>query len=592
MEEYVSQEQAISKTTNKKHKQKSGSIFSFSSNYYIANTMEIFERLAWYGIFGVLSLYMTAPIELGGLGVTDQQRGTLSAVVMSFIYLLPVLTGALGDRYGYRRMLLLSFALMTPSYYLLGQVDSYGAFFLTYMVLAVGAAIFKPLIVGTVSRETTDENRSLGFGLFYTMVNIGGFLGPLTVAYLREISWELAFTMAAVSIAINFIPAVFFFKDPTNNADKEKNNKSIKETLIEVQDVLGNGRLALMIVPVMILLLIPGTGILSWSTVSILCISWLAINFIWDKVAKDHNSTWYGQKIKLGNIPFILYLLILAGFWAVYLQIFVSLNIFIRDYINTGDLITFFNTINPNVANFMSGANVDKLVPFIQQLNQTHSGNITPEIIQQTYFKLANYSVMVPVNDISQLLHLDQNLLDINKANSIANEWVSKYQQVKPELIASINFGSIVILQLFFSKLSAKFKIFHVLVGGTLLLSLSYLLLAVAPSMLVAGTAVVAAVLLFSIGEMLVSPKSMEYIAMVMPKEKSAMYQGYLYLASAFGFLAGGLLSGVGYDFFAKTLNKPEFFWYMFSAIGVISALALLAYDKYFAHKLESQKQD
>ena len=63
---------------------------------------------------------------------------------MSFIYLLPVITGALGDRYGYRRMLLISFALMTPSYYLLGQVDSYGTFFLIYMVLAVGAAIFKP----------------------------------------------------------------------------------------------------------------------------------------------------------------------------------------------------------------------------------------------------------------------------------------------------------------------------------------------------------------------------------------------------------------------------------------------------------------
>ncbi|PAJ73908.1 hypothetical protein CJF42_13400 [Pseudoalteromonas sp. NBT06-2] len=553
--------------------------------------MEIFERLAWYGIFGVLSLYMTAPTDLGGLGVSDQQRGTLSAVVMSFIYLLPVITGALGDRYGYRRMLLISFALMTPSYYLLGQVDSYGTFFLIYMVLAVGAAIFKPLIVGTVSRETTDENRSLGFGLFYTMVNIGGFLGPLTVAYLREISWDLAFTMAAAAIAINFIPAIFLFKDPAKESDSPKNNKSIKKILIEVQDVLGNGRLALLVVPIMILLLIPGTGLLEWKDVGIICFLWLFINFIWDKISKKQNYNWYSSKIKLGNVPFILYLLILAGFWAVYIQIFVSLNIFIRDYINTSDLITFFNSIDPIMSNFISGANVEKLVPLIQQLNLAHTENVTPEIIQQVYFKLTNYSVMIPANEISQLLNLDQSYLDINKANIISNEWISKYQQVKPEIIASINFGSIVILQLFFSKFSAKFKIFHVLIGGTLLLSLSYLLLAVAPSLLISGTAVVAAVLLFSIGEMLVSPKSMEYIAMVMPKEKSAMYQGYLYLASAFGFLAGGLLSGVGYEYFAKTLNKPGYFWYMFSIIGVISALALLVYDKYFSNKLESQKQ-
>lgn len=589
----MSDEQTIKRDSNNSRDiSKNNSIFSFSSNYYVANTMEIFERLAWYGIFGVLSLYMTAPLELGGLGATDQQRGTLSAVVMSFIYLLPVLTGALGDRYGYRKMLLISFALMTPSYYMLGQVDSYGAFFITYMVLAVGAAIFKPLIVGTVSRETTDANRSLGFGLFYTMVNIGGFLGPLTVAYLREISWELAFTMAAVSIAINFIPAIFFFRDPTKSVESSKNNKSIKETLVEVQDVLGNGRLALMIVPIMVMLLIPGTGLLSWKLISILCASWVVINFIWDKVAQDDNRAWYGEKIKLGNVPFILYLLILAGFWAVYLQIFVSLNIFIRDYINTGDLITFFNSLNPNVSNFMSGANSEKLIPFLQQLNLTHGGNISPEVIQQAYFKLTNYSVMVPFDEISKLLSLDKGMLDMSKTAVIANEWINKYQQVKPELIASINFGSIVILQLFFSKMSSKFKIFHVLVGGTLLLSLSYLMLAIAPSLLIAGSAVVAAVLLFSIGEMLVSPKSMEYIAMVMPKEKSAMYQGYLYLASAFGFLAGGLLSGVGYEYFAKTLNKPELFWYMFAAIGVLSALALFAYDKFFAHKLESQKQD
>ena len=89
----------------------------------------------------------------------------------------------------------------------------------------------------------------------------------------------------------------------------------------------------------------------------------------------------------------------------------------------------------------------------------------------------------------------------------------------------------------------------------------------------------------------LASPKSMEYIAMVMPKDQSAMYQGYLYLSSAFGFLVGGLLSGVGYDYFAKTLNRPEWFWYMFAAIGLASAIGLLFYDKFVAHKLEAQRE-
>ena len=89
---------------------------------------------------------------------------------------------------------------------------------------------------------------------------------------------------------------------------------------------------------------------------------------------------------------------------------------------------------------------------------------------------------------------------------------------------------------------------------------------------------------------MLASPKSMEYIAAVMPQDQSAMYQDYLYLSSAFGFLIGGLLSGVGYDYFAKELNRPELFWYMFAAIGVLSALGLLMYDKFVAHKLEAKQ--
>jgi POT family proton-dependent oligopeptide transporter len=82
----------------------------------------------------------------------------------------------------------------------------------------------------------------------------------------------------------------------------------------------------------------------------------------------------------------------------------------------------------------------------------------------------------------------------------------------------------------------------------------------------------------------------MEYIAKVMPQDQSAMYQDYLYLASVFGFLVGGLLSGVGYEYFAKELNKPEYFWYLFAVIGVLSALGLLMYDKFIAHKLEAQK--
>lgn len=578
----MSSEEVLAVRENASEKAKSA--YAFGGNFYIANFMEILERLAWYGSFGILSLYVTAPAELGGLGASEQQRGTLTAMVMTLIYLLPVVTGALGDRYGYRKMLMVAFALMTPSYFLLGQVNSYPAFFIIYMVLAVGGAIFKPLIVGTVSRTTNDENRSLGFGVFYTMVNIGGFLGPLSVAYLREISWALAFTLASITIAINFIPLIFFYRDPAKSTVQASSKKSLKHTLLEVQNVIGNGRLALMIVPMLVLVLIPGTNLLSWSEVGAFCTLWLVLNVVWDKFCCAQSPRWFSQKIKFGNVPFILYLLILSGFWIVYLQIFSSLNIFIRDYVDTRDLIALFDSISPAFADFASGANVERLAPFIHELVSANGGQINDASLQQAYFKLTNYSVMVPKAQLVEILQMSQ--LGQSQAIEIARNWTLLYQQIKPELITSVNFGSIVVLQLLVSKFSAKFKTFQVLIGGTLMLSLSYVLLGIAPTMMAAGTAVAAGVLIFSIGEMLASPKSMEYIAKVMPQDQSAMYQGYLYLSSAFGFLVGGLLSGVGYDYFAKTLNHPEYFWYMFSLIGLLSAVGLLLYDKKVAHRL------
>ncbi|MGO3786694.1 MAG: hypothetical protein ACTJIB_17370 [Pseudoalteromonas prydzensis] len=71
--------------------------------FYIANTMEIFERLAWYGFFAVSSVYMTTPIEQGGVGFSDAQRGAVQGIIPFFLYLLPVITGALADRYGYKK---------------------------------------------------------------------------------------------------------------------------------------------------------------------------------------------------------------------------------------------------------------------------------------------------------------------------------------------------------------------------------------------------------------------------------------------------------------------------------------------------------
>ena len=202
----------------------------FPRTFWIANTMEIFERMAWYGFFAVSSLYITGAVDEGGLGFTDEDRGVLQGVVTFFLYLFPVVTGALADRYGFKKMLFSAFVVLTPAYYLLGQFKTFPTFFIAYMFVALGAAMFKPVIIGTVSKTTNDKTSSMGFGIFYMMVNIGGFVGPIVAGIVRAWDWNYVFIASSFWIAVNFIFVTIFYKEPTSESASE-NPRDLKKVL-------------------------------------------------------------------------------------------------------------------------------------------------------------------------------------------------------------------------------------------------------------------------------------------------------------------------------------------------------------------------
>ncbi len=563
----------------------------FGSSFFVANIMEIFERLAWYGFFTVSSLYMTSPIIQGGMGFNDEQRGFLQGIVPFFIYLLPALTGALGDRYGYRRMLLVAFALMTPCYYLLGQVDSYGMFFLAFMGVAVGAGIFKPLITGTVSHSTDDSNRSLGFGIFYMMVNIGGFIGPVVAGVMRDTSWDMVFIMAAVWIAINFIPVTLFYKDPTAALRATAKPKSLKQTFVEMSEVLGNARFALIVFPILIAFMLPGSKVISEQSAYVFIAVWLVVNMVWNMLCTPTNTLWYREKIRLGNKPFLILILILSGFWAVYMQIFTTLPLFIRDYVDSSDLVRMAYGLSPTFGELASFVNAEQLTNAISALPSKFD-YAEAGVLHKIYLELANYNVRVPQEVIESTL-LQGTVISTEHAATIAAQWAQDYRQFKPEYIAAVNFGSIVLLQVLVSALSARFKTFYVIIAGTMLFVASYLLLASSESgQIIGGAIAVWALLIFSIGEMMASPKQMEYVASVMPKEKAAMYQGYLYMASAIGFLFAGKLSGWGYNKWGVESNQPGHFWLFCAAIATLTAVGLFLFNYFVAHKLERAQTD
>ena len=91
----------------------------FPRTFWVANTIELFERWAWYGFFMLFANYLTGSSDMGGLEFTQSQKGILMGVGTGILYFLPVLTGAIADRYGYKKVLALAFVIYTSAFILL-----------------------------------------------------------------------------------------------------------------------------------------------------------------------------------------------------------------------------------------------------------------------------------------------------------------------------------------------------------------------------------------------------------------------------------------------------------------------------------------
>ena len=127
---------------------------TFPNAFWIANVMEIFERMGWYGFYAVSSLYLTGAIADGGLGLSSDDRGVIQGLATFFLYLFPALFGALADRYGYRRMFIAATLVMVPGYLLLSIPKSFVGFLGVYFLVAIGHGMFKPVVISTVAKAT------------------------------------------------------------------------------------------------------------------------------------------------------------------------------------------------------------------------------------------------------------------------------------------------------------------------------------------------------------------------------------------------------------------------------------------------------
>ncbi len=571
----------------------------FPAAFYVANTMEIFERLAWYGMYTLLASYIMTPSTQGGLGLGNTERGLIMGVVPFFLYLFPVISGALADRFGYRKMFLLSFTLMAPSYYFLGYATNLASFMSIFMLIALGAGIFKPVVIATVSLSTDDSNRGLGFGIFYMMVNIGGFLGPFIAPIIQKNhGWQWVFICAAIWISINFIPALFFYKEP----ERQTKTSGLTQVFKEIQEVLGNLRLALLIVPLLVLLVSFYAGIINSGKLTItLAVALIISAIIWDiLVAKKPNShsnvaPWYQQKMQVGNKAFMVYLLILTGFWTVYLQIFITLPVFIRDFIDTSDLVHLLHSISPWLHDILTAINIDTLTSEIARLGKelaTVDLYASKESLKEIASTLATLDIRLPHNELTDAFtRLGQSGDQLPQLSAdFANQWGRDYRQMNPATILSLDFLMIILFQVLISRFIGSFKALPTLIAGTAILSMAMLVGGFAHGFIFGGLLVAVSVIIFAVGEMTASPKSQEYVASFAPKEKAAMFMGYYFVSMALGNLFGGLLSGWLYQALAVNLSNPMLMWAVIALLGFITCTALYIFNRTLVSDIEQQQ--
>ncbi|NUM79407.1 MFS transporter [bacterium] len=252
----------------------------FHPTFWVANGMELFERLAYYGQATVLSIFLRDHLKF-----SEVEAGQLSSIFGGLLWLFPIVAGTLADKYGFRRAFTLAFSGLAIGYFLIGSTgmpafagvyEGMPLFWVLTVILiftAMGGAFIKPAVLGTIAVTTQHNVRSLGYALYYWLVNIGGATGPVIAFLIRDtfgFGISFVYVVSALSCALMLIVNLIFYK----NADGAA----------EVTESLGKKMKNLVVV--------------------------------------------------LGNFKFMIFLLIFSLYWIMFWQIFIIVPFYVTDYIS------------------------------------------------------------------------------------------------------------------------------------------------------------------------------------------------------------------------------------------------------------------
>jgi len=391
-------------------------IGSLSYVFWICGGMEMVERLAYYGVRQVSSLYATDAASNGGLGLAGADVGIIFlfwALMQSFV---PVLTGGISDRVGYKETIFASTVIKILGYLLMAWFPSFWGFMAGAMVLAFGTGIFKPGIQATIVKSTNRQNSSMAWGVFYQTVNIGGFIGPLLAAQLRQLQWSHVFYACAAIIALNFLLLLTY-----KEADKEErlaHRQKVKSG--EIKEV----------------------------------------------------SLWRDSLSELLRPVMIWYMILFSGFWFMLMAFWDVAPLYFRDWVDTSVMVQH-----------LFGADGTSNPVWIFLLGMTQDG-----------------------------------------------------QRIQPEGLVNLNAMLIMFFCFIVAGWSALMRATTSMALGTFLAAGTLLMIGGFNYVWI----MVLAIVCFSMGEMLSSPKSSEYLGNIAPNQKKAMYLGFSQLPLGIGWSLEG----------------------------------------------------
>ena len=441
----------------------------FERPFWVANISEIFERLSYYAAFASLALYLQERLNF-----STQQTGTLTGIFGGMVWFLAIFGGAAADRMGFRRALSTAYLILAVAYFLIGSIAApwlaplrnpmpLSLFVGLVLILpALGISLVKPSVVGTTARASKESVRSIGYSIYYTLVNIGGAAGPFFASWAhRHMGVENVYRVAALGVFAMFFFVLLLFREPRKAGDAPP--PSMATVARNFCVVLGNYRLVL---PVLLIALV--LRIVAW--IYPVTVPW----WIWTVLLLG---------VLAGISRFMWFLVLFTGYWIVFWQQYITLPGYIHGYIN-------------------SRADVE----------------------------------MILITDGLTVICLT----------------------------LAVNF------------LTRRIPALRAVILGTVITSVSWLILAARPAV----WAAVLSLFVLALGEIIQSPRYYEYISRLAPPGQQGTYMGFAFLPIGIGSLIGGWLGGTLLHHFGEVTHQPAYLWVTVTGVGLVTAALLWIYDR------------